>query len=194
MTDLIALLAIIIWPVIPLFWVPVHGLSRFFKRIGALTYIMPALIWPPIAYLIYLNRFFLLHYKIDLHLIVRISGVFILLAGVLLQIWTGRLLSLLGLMGFPEVSRNAEGRLVTEGAFSFVRHPTYLSHTLMFFGIFLLSGVIAVGVVALLDFLVINLAVIPLEEKELLDRFGEEFLRYKMRVPGYFPGWKKKRV
>ncbi len=192
MTDLIALLAIIVWPVIPLFWIPVHGLSRFFKRIGIFTYIMPALIWPPLAYLIYLNRAFFLHYRIDLHPLIRITGALILIAGIMLQIWTGRLLSLLGLMGLPEVSPKAKGRLVTGGAFSFVRHPTYLSHTLMFAGAFLLSGVIATGVVALLDFLTVNIVIIPLEEKELLSRFSEEFVRYKKRVPKFFPAWRKK--
>jgi protein-S-isoprenylcysteine O-methyltransferase Ste14 len=190
--DLIALLTIMVWPVIPLFWIPVHGFSWFFKRIGGLTYIMPALSWPPLAYFIYLNRAFLLHYRIDLNPLIRIAGIVILAGGAMLQIWTGNLLSVLGLMGLPEVSRKAEGRLVTGGAFSYVRHPTYLAHTLIFGGAFLLSGVIAVGVVTLLDFLVINAAIIPLEEKELLVRFGEEFVQYKKRVPRYFPCWRKK--
>jgi protein-S-isoprenylcysteine O-methyltransferase Ste14 len=187
LTDLIALLAIIVWPVIPLFWIPVHGLSGFFKRIGRLTYIMPALLWPPLAYFIYLNRDFLLHYRVDMHPLIRITGIIILTGGTMLQVWTGRLLSLLGLMGLPEISQKTEGRLVTGGAFSFVRHPTYLAHTLMFSGVFLLSGVIAAGLVALLDLLVVNAVIIPLEEKELLARFGEEFVQYRKKVPRYFP-------
>lgn len=192
MTDLIALLTIIIWPIIPLFWIPVHGLARFFKRIGGFTYIMPALLWPPLAYFIYLNRAFFLNYRIDPGPLARIAGLVILAGGAMLQIWTGRLLTLLGLMGLPEVSREAAGRLVTEGAFSFVRHPTYLAHTLMFGGVFLLSGVIAVGVVTLLDLIIVNAVIIPLEEKELLGRFGEEYAKYKKSVPGYFPRMRKK--
>jgi len=192
LTDLIALFTIIVWPVIPLFWIPVHGLSRFFKRIGRLTYIMPALLWPPLAYFIYLNRAFLLHYRIDLHLSVRIAGTCILIGGALLQLWTARLLSLLGLMGLPEVSQEDRGRLVSGGAFSYVRHPTYLSHTLIFGGAFLLSGVIAAGVVALLDFLIVNAVIIPLEEKELISRFGEEYVQYKKSVPRLFPRWGRK--
>lgn len=192
MTDLIAFLTIIIWPIIPLFWIPVHGLARFFKRIGGFTYIMPALLWPPLAYFIYLNRAFFLNYRIDPGPLARIAGLVILTGGAMLQIWTGRLLTLLGLMGLPEVSREAAGRLVTEGAFSFVRHPTYLAHTLMFGGVFLFSGVIAVGVVTLLDLSIVNAVIIPLEEKELLGRFGEEYAKYKKSVPGYFPRMRKK--
>lgn len=192
MTDLIALLTIIMWPVIPLFWIPVHGLAGFFKRIGGFTYIMPAILWLPLSYFIYLNRAFFLHYRIELGPLIRLAGFVILTGGAMVQIWTGRQLTLLGLMGLPEVSRKTEGRLVTEGAFSFVRHPTYLAHTLMFGGVFLLSGVIAVGVVTLLDLLIVSTVIIPLEEKELLGRFGEEYARYKQSVPRYFPRMRKK--
>jgi protein-S-isoprenylcysteine O-methyltransferase Ste14 len=191
LSDLIAFLTITIWPVIPLFWIPVHGFASFFKGIGRFTYIMPALLWPPLAYFIYLNRAFFLHYRIDPGPLVRIAGIVILTLGAMLQVWTARLLTLLGLMGLPEVSRKAEGGLVTEGAFSFVRHPTYLSHTLMFGGVFLLSGVIAVGVVTLLDLIIVNTVIIPLEEKELLVRFGEKYSRYRKSVPGYFPRMRK---
>lgn len=188
MTDLIALLTIAIWPVIPLFWIPVHCFSGFFKKLGLKTYVMPVLLWPPIAYLIYLNRAFLLHNRLDMYFLIRVVGLIVLAAGTALQIWTARLLGLWGLMGVPEVSANSAGGLVTGGAFSIVRHPTYLSHTLMLVGVFLFTGVIAVGVAAVLDFTVINAAVIPLEEKELLTRFGEEYVKYKKNVPGYFPG------
>ncbi len=191
MTDLIALVTIIIWPVIPLFWIPVHGFAGFFKRIGRYTYILPALFWPPLAYFIFLNRFFFLHYRIDTGQLIHIAGFVILAGGAILQIWTARLLSLFGLMGLPEVSRKTDGALVTEGAFSFVRHPTYLSHTLMLGGVFLLSGIVAVGAVTLLDLIIVNAVIIPLEEKELLVRFGEEYARYKKSVPGFFPRiWK----
>lgn len=180
-----------IWPVIPLFWIPVHGLSRFFKKVGVLTYIMPALLWPPLAYVIYLNRSLLMHYRFNLHPLVRVAGIVILVVGTILQIWTARQLSLLGLMGLPEVSPETKGGLVTGGAFSFVRHPTYLAHTLMFGGVFLLSGIMAAWFVTLLDFLVANAVIIPLEEKELLERFGEEYVQYKDRVPRYFPRMRK---
>jgi protein-S-isoprenylcysteine O-methyltransferase Ste14 len=57
----------------------------------------------------------------------------------------------------------------------------------MILGIYLYTKVIAVGIVALLDFIVINTAVIPLEDKELLRRFGDEYNQYKKKVPGFFP-------
>jgi protein-S-isoprenylcysteine O-methyltransferase Ste14 len=92
-----------------------------------------------------------------------------------------------GLIGLPEVSTRIKGKLVTEGPFSVVRHPTYFAHTLIFSGIFLITGVGAVGIITLLDFLVVFVLIIPLEEKELLNRFGKDYNLYRERVPKYFP-------
>jgi len=176
-----------VWPVIPLFWIPVHGFPRLFRRLGKLTYIMPAVFWPPLAYVIFIERDLLLHYRFDLFLSVRIAGAFLLAAGIALQIRTGVLLSLRGLMGIPEISPGTSDRLVREGVFSVVRHPTYLSHTMMLAGMFLLTSVAGVGIVALLDFAVINALVIPLEERELFARFGADYVEYRKKVPRYFP-------
>lgn len=187
MKDLLAFLTIVVWPVIPLFWVPVHLFPAFFRRVGLLTYALPFLLWLPAAYVIYANRAFLLQFRTLLPPPVEIAGLVLLLLGLLLQLWTGRLLGLPGLMGLPEISLKMKKGLVTDGAFSVVRHPTYLSHDMIFFGVFLATGVIAVAIVTLLDFVVVNGVIIPLEEKELGMRFGEEYDEYKRRVPRFVP-------
>jgi protein-S-isoprenylcysteine O-methyltransferase Ste14 len=148
---------------------------------------MPIILWLPLAYFVYMQRAFFLHSKTHLSIILNGAGLFLFVGGIALQIWTGQLLSLLGLMGLPEITNKTEGRLVTEGAFSIVRHPTYLSHTLIFAGVFLLTGVTAVGIITVLDIVIINTIVIPLEEKELVSRFGEIYEKYRARVPKFFP-------
>ncbi len=182
MIDLLALITIILWPVVPLFWIPVHGLSKIFKRLGILTYILPLITWMPLAYLIYINRSFLLQFKADFPFILDLAGIILLTVGTLLHFWTGKLLGIRGLMGLPEVSTRIKSKLVSEGPFSLVRHPTYLAHTLMFSGIFFITGVTAVGILTLLDFLIVNFIIIPLEEKELLIRFGNDYKNYKQKV------------
>lgn len=189
MIEFLALATIILWPVVPLFWIPVHGFPKVFKRLGILTYTMPLITWIPLAYVIYAQRDFLLYYRIELPFLLNTIGIIFLTAGTSLHIWTGRLLGLWGLMGLPEISSKVKGRLVTEGPFSIVRHPTYLAHTIMFSGIFLFTEVIAVGIITLFDFIIINAIIIPLEDRELTARFGREYDEYKKKVRRRFiPG------
>lgn len=187
LSDLLALSAIIIWPVIPLFWIPVHGFSRMFRRLGLLTYIVPALTWTPLALFLFSRREFILRHKTVFPPPVVIIGIALLVLGTALQVWTARLLSLKGLMGMPEVSASVKSRFVTTGPYRIVRHPTYLAHTLMFTGLFLLSGLLAMGLVTLLDLFLITLVVIPLEDRELSARFGPAYDEYRSKVPGIFP-------
>jgi protein-S-isoprenylcysteine O-methyltransferase Ste14 len=187
LTDFLAVMAIMVWPVVPLFWIPVHGFPRFFKNLGLMTYSLPAITWGPLAYAVYHHREFLLKFKLIFPTAVLVAGTVLLLAGTMLNVWTALLLSLRGLIGLPEISPEVEGRLMNRGPFSIVRHPTYLSHAVMLLGVFLMSGVIAAGVLTLLDLVLINVVIIPLEEKELLSRFGDAYKKYMEKVPGFFP-------
>lgn len=189
--DTLALITLMAWPVIPLFWIPVHIFPAVFRRLKFFTYVMPLLTWVPVVYLIYDHKDFLFHFRADLHFIVRAAGFVLLAAGTGIHIWTGKLLGLWGLIGLPEVHERFESRLVTTGAFSIVRHPTYLAHTLMFAGVSLLTGVISVAVLTALDLLAVVMVIIPFEERELLARFGEEYRSYIRSVPKFLPRTRK---
>ncbi len=188
MNDMLSIVTIMFWALVPLFWIPVHGLPIFFRKLGIFTYITPAITWVPIAWLVYANRDLLLKHAFDLPQMVRVMGWVLLILGIVLQLWTLRLLGGWGIMGLPEVTKIVESRIVTSGPFSVIRHPTYLSHTIMYAGVFLITGVMVNGLIALLDIVVINALVIPLEDRELLERFGDEYKTYRERVPAYFPG------
>src|SRR4030042_4355652 len=121
MLDLRAFMTIILWPVVPLFWIPVHGLSRIFKKLGLLTYAMPLLTWVALAFIIFRNRALLLSWKIDLPIGLRVLGVILLVAGTSLHLWTAKLLGFWGLIGLTEVSTKVEGKLITKGPFLVVR-------------------------------------------------------------------------
>ncbi len=185
--DYLAFITILVWPVVPLFWIPVHGFPRLFRKIEVMSYLVPLVLWLPVAYFFFIHRDFLLRFRLELPLVVKTAGLFLLMAGTALQVWTGQLLGIKGLIGLPEISSKVRGRMTTEGPFSVVRHPTYLAHTVMFAGVFLITGVISVGIITVVDLVVINSAVIPLEERELESRFGDEYKRYKKMVPRFFP-------
>lgn len=182
MLESLAILTILFWLIIPLFWIPVHVLSASRRQIGLKAYLLPIFTWLPLGILVYEHRDVLVHYQVSIPLLCALFGWIAFAGGILLHIWTARLLGLWGIIGVPEVSANPRMRLVTEGPFSIVRHPTYFAHTLIFAGVFLITGVLSVGIVTILDCLIVHRIIIPLEEKELAKRFGEEFSGYRATV------------
>jgi protein-S-isoprenylcysteine O-methyltransferase Ste14 len=185
--DLLALIIIMLWPVIPLFWIPVHYATGFFKRLGRLSYLPAALLTVVLAYVIFINREFIVAQRISLPFLLSAVGLLMLAASLLLHIWTARLLTLRGIIGIPEIAAQNESKLVDKGPFSVVRHPTYLAHTMMLIGAFLFTGSLAVGLLTFLDFIIVILVIIPLEEKELLRRFGPKYADYTKKVPRLIP-------
>jgi protein-S-isoprenylcysteine O-methyltransferase Ste14 len=192
-TDLVALAALLLWPAIPLFWVPVHCVPRFFRRLGFLTYILPFITWLPVAVVTFELREPLLAYRVALPATANALGVLLFVLGAGLQAWTIILLTMPGIVGMPEVTQAVSGRLVTAGPFGALRHPTYLSHTLMLAGLFLWTEAAALGAVAVIDALVVNAMVIPLEERELVERFGKEYEEYRRKVPSRFLPLRRRR-
>jgi protein-S-isoprenylcysteine O-methyltransferase Ste14 len=89
--------------------------------------------------------------------------------------------------GVPELlSGHTEQRLVTSGIRGRVRHPVYLGHLCEMLGWSIGTGlVVCYGLMAFA--MVTGAVMIRLEDKELEQRFGEEFLAYRRRVPALLP-------
>ncbi|HEY6011436.1 MAG TPA: isoprenylcysteine carboxylmethyltransferase family protein [Nitrospirota bacterium] len=188
-TDLLALLTLLVWPVIPLFWVPVHCKPDLFRRLGVFTYLVPFFSWVPVALLIYKTRETILAYHVAMQLYINGMGVVLFALGAALQIWTLQLLTARVIMGMPEVMDTVKAGITRRGPFSRIRHPTYFSHTLMLAGVFFWTGSVGVGIATVIDALVVNAVIIPLEERELLKRFGAEYEKYCRDVPRRFLPW-----
>ena len=78
------------------------------------------------------------------------------------------------------------GRLATTGAYARLRHPQYLGFVLIMTG-FLLQWptLVTLAMYPVLVFMYARLA--KREEAEMLERFGEEYRRYKEAVPAFLP-------
>ena len=96
-------------------------------------------------------------------------------------------LSLDRIIGRHELEPEEEGQeLVVTGVHGFVRHPLYFGHLCTMLGWSIGSGTVACY--ALTAFAVVTGAImIPLEERELRQRFGDEYDRYSQRVPMIIP-------
>jgi protein-S-isoprenylcysteine O-methyltransferase Ste14 len=106
-----------------------------------------------------------------------------------------RHLSIATMVGIPELSPTGQrkGKLLQDGIYRVVRHPRYLSAGL---------GVIAnalfidyLGIYVLIFVLFpLGFLMLVFEERELLDRFGEEYRQYQREVPRIIPRWPRAKV
>jgi len=119
----------------------------------------------------------------------RVVGVVLVWAAGLLALWG--LQSIGGQMS-SEAEVRADTELITSGAFALVRHPLYLSILLLWAGaaIALLSWPMAACTVVLAPMFA---ARSRLEERILVDHFGDAYLRYADRVPMLLPSPRRAR-
>lgn len=78
--------------------------------------------------------------------------------------------------------------LVTGGPYAYVRNPLYLANCLIALGFCVMSGwwpsyVIAAALVIL----TYGIFIIPSEEAFLQERFGDDYLKYRAKVPRFLP-------
>lgn len=177
-------LLVFVWPLIPMYWLFVHFFTDFAKKIKFLTFILIYILYIPYLYFL-INNQNLLNMYIPISFTLKLFGFFIFVVGAFLQLLT---LSILKgrILGLNEFVLEDPGDLETRFIYKYMRHPTYLSHSLLFFGVFLISGGILSLVVSIFDFLINNFLVIPFEERELTKRFGSRYESYKKKVKRYF--------
>jgi protein-S-isoprenylcysteine O-methyltransferase Ste14 len=100
------------------------------------------------------------------------------------QYW--RQLKISTLVGVPELSASSGGTLMRDGIYSVVRHPRYLSAGigLLFNGLIInYQGLYILMVAAILP----GYLMLLLEERELVQRFGDAYLQYQRDVPQLIP-------
>jgi protein-S-isoprenylcysteine O-methyltransferase Ste14 len=79
-----------------------------------------------------------------------------------------------------------EFKLITDGVFSYVRHPLYLSFLLVYLGFtFGSMSIISVFPLAYYTFLFDKMA--TYEEESLVKIYGDEYLEYKKKVSKWIP-------
>ncbi|MFC2105028.1 methyltransferase family protein, partial [Bacteroidota bacterium] len=82
----------------------------------------------------------------------------------------------------------------TKGIYSVVRHPLYLGNFLMWFGIILYVNNIWFAITCILLFWLYYERIMFAEEQFLKSKFGEQYLKWSMTAPPFFPklkGWQK---
>jgi protein-S-isoprenylcysteine O-methyltransferase Ste14 len=86
--------------------------------------------------------------------------------------------------------KTGEEEFVTTGILKRVRHPLYSATILLVLGYFLFEPTLAAMTSALCIFLYLPVG-IYLEEKKLIQQYGDRYIQYKKEVPSIIPKIKK---
>lgn len=73
-------------------------------------------------------------------------------------------------------------KLITNGIFSFIKHPMYLVMTLILVGESMLFGSFSPLFIVIIFSLLVHKIFIRVEEEMLLEEFGMEYINYKNKV------------
>ncbi|MCC4909200.1 isoprenylcysteine carboxylmethyltransferase family protein [Microbacterium sp. cx-59] len=135
-------------------------------------------------------RWFEVRWQVDVPVpaVVVIAGAGIFVAASALGIWSAVVMSTLG-RGTPLPAAMASD-LVVRGPYRFVRNPMALAGIVQGTGVGLMLSSWLVVVYAVCGSLVWNYAIRPLEERDLEERFGDDFRRYRSAVRCWCPRWR----
>lgn len=187
----IAVLLITAIPAAILYWLLIHPLARFWRRIGAkaaYAVVLPVTI-AVMACMFFLRSRLLADDRGSNPLLATL-GLLLLLMSVWLKVALSRQLTTRILVGIPELSEEGPGKLLTEGIYARIRHPRYTQMTVALIGFALIANYPAGYWMLLLWGGGIYLVTL-LEERELSERFGEAYREYCRRVPRFVPRWRK---
>ncbi len=175
------------------FWPLIHGFIRFWRRLGpALTYVVVLVPAVLMGVAIFQLRAPLLAVEFGTRWPLVAAGAVLLLAGTWLRILLHRDLTHKLLSGFPELDpERYPQQLVRTGLYARVRHPRYLQVTIALLGYVLVANYLA-GYFIWLAWLPAMYAISFLEERELRERFGEEYEHYRLEVPRLLPGIRRR--
>jgi len=114
-----------------------------------------------------------------------ITGVFVLVIGFFLAIWSIKVQFVIG-KGTPAPMIPTK-RLVIQKPYSYCRNPMALGTFILYLGVCILLGSISAVGLVLVWFVILLTYIKLIEEKELESRFGMEYLEYKGQTPFLLP-------
>jgi protein-S-isoprenylcysteine O-methyltransferase Ste14 len=183
----VAWIACVVYSTIPAFWLLIHPQAEFWRsrRRSPYRILLPIWIgmWALVAAItahwrgvsLYENRW------------AWTPAGALFCAGLLLYKLSHSEFSLTQLGGLPEIRPDhGQQRLVTTGIRAHVRHPVYLGHLCEMLAWSLGTGLAVCWALTALA-IATGSVMIKLEDKELENRFGEEYRQYRSTVPAVLP-------
>ena len=156
--------------------------SKDGKPLATVIKIGGVFLWlTPIAYIV--NPAWLSWSKMMLPNTLRFVGLLISVGCPMLFYW---LFSHIGNNISPTSATRSQHQLVTTGPYRWIRHPLYTFGLLLFIGFGLLADNWLFLFLGLITFMIMAIRT-PKEEANLIDKFGEDYLKYMQQTGRFFP-------
>jgi protein-S-isoprenylcysteine O-methyltransferase Ste14 len=150
--------------------------------------------WIVIPFLIIVVSCYIDHWlhlpKFRYGVINSLTGLVGMVTGWLFANWTVKVQYSLG-RGTP-IPLMPTQKLLIKGPYTYCRNPMTLGTTIFYLGVAIWLGSISAMGLGLVYPVGILIYIKLIEEKELEERFGSEYLKYKMRIPFLIPRFRKK--
>jgi protein-S-isoprenylcysteine O-methyltransferase Ste14 len=184
----LALLLLMMMPGALLYWFSIHPFVRFWRGVGVrATVTIHHIMIAAVGCGLYLLRGRLLSVEYGTSPLLMAISVPALMVSLVMGRALGRQLNIGIKTGLPELaSEPGSQRLLCEGIYARIRHPRYLECFISLIFCALFTNYLA-SYVMLATSVPVLLAIIHIEERELRDRFGEEYVRYCALVPRFWP-------
>ena len=189
----LAALHIVTLPCGVLYWFLIHPFARGWRKLGPLrTYLIVLPAMAGLGILLFRWRSQLIGADLGTNWILVVIAIVLFVPMFWVEHEYKKHLSFAILSGYQELSpqRTQPGRMLDQGIYRVVRHPRYLSA-----GIGVIAGALIanyLGVYILLSLLLpMGYALVRLEERELIDRFGDQYRQYRHKVPAIIPRWRR---
>lgn len=170
-------------------WFLVHPFVGFWRRLGARVTMIVMIVFFAVTLVgLAVLRDWLLGPDLGMHWPLFGLGVGLCLLAGSIGWKRKKYLTMRILAGVPEVETQVEkrGELLDQGPYAVIRHPRYVEIVFATFGYAAIANYLGCWIVAILTLPVLHLVVL-LEERELLDRFGDAYRKYIEKVPRYVP-------
>ena len=183
--------AVIVYATIPSFWLLIHPRVEYWRANRRSPYQVLVPVWIAMWIALALVTAPWRHVAAYETRWTWIPAAILFLIGLWIYIRSGKQFSGAQLSGAAEILPNhGQQRLVVSGIRGRIRHPFYLGHLCEILAWTIGTG-LAVTYMLTAFAVVTGMIMIRLEDKELEQRFGEEYRRYRSQVPALIPSLRK---
>lgn len=190
----IAIMLAVSLPPAILYWFIIHPFIGFWRRMGlTVTYVFLTVFYLGSMVGLYLIRDTLLGRDLGTSLPLVLAALPLMAVAIVISRKRRKHLTFRRLAGVPEIAPEKHGiGLLREGIYSRMRHPRYVEFSLALVAWSLFANFVGLYWMTAATLVLLYIIVI-IEERELRERFGQEYVDYSAQVPRFIPRGPRRR-